>query len=120
MKKSRNFWESFKFALRGAVMVLQSERNARIDLVFALGVLGAACYYQVSWMEWVILILTIVSVLGAEMMNTAVEYMVDMYTQEYHPLAEKAKNAAAGAVLITAIGAFFVGLIIFGPKVFLH
>ena len=120
MKKSRSFWESLGFALCGAVQVFRSERNARIDLVFALGVLGAAWYFQVSQLEWVVIILTISSVLAAEIMNTAVEYLVDLCTLEYHPLAEKAKNAAAGAVLITALGALFVGLIIFGPKIFIH
>ena len=63
------------------------------------------------------MLFAITTVLSAEAFNTAIEYLIDLVSPDYHPLAGKAKDVAAAAVLFTAIGAFFVGLIIFLPKV---
>jgi len=67
--------------------------------------------------ELLILALTIALVLTAEMINTAIEIVVDMFTKEYHPLAKAAKNVAAGAVLISALSAVIVGYLIFYDKI---
>lgn len=66
--------------------------------------------------EWLILIITIVLVMGAEMVNTAIESVVDLASPEIHPLAKKAKDIAAGAVLLFAIASVIIGFIIFVPK----
>ena len=79
-------------------------------------IFAAAAWFAIDKVEWLILILTITMVLSAEIMNSAVEYLVDLSTLEYHHLAKAAKDAAAGAVLITALAAVLVGLIIFGPR----
>ena len=88
----------------------------RIHFVLAILIFAAAAWLKIAKVEWLILILTITMVLGAEIMNSAVEYLVDLSTLEYHHLAKAAKDAAAGAVLVTAIAAVIVGLIILGPR----
>jgi diacylglycerol kinase (ATP) len=72
---------------------------------------------KLNTIELLIVFLTIAMVLTAEMINTAIEAVVDMFTQEYHPLARVAKNVAAGAVLISALNAVIVGYLIFYKKI---
>ncbi len=67
-------------------------------------------------LETAIVVLATVIVIVAEMVNTALEHLVDLVTAEYHPLAAKVKNMAAGAVLAAAVGAAVVGIMIFGPR----
>ncbi|ATW27319.1 diacylglycerol kinase family protein [Candidatus Formimonas warabiya] len=117
VKKSRNFWESLGFAGDGILYSLRTQRNMRIHGLFTLGVLLAALYFHISTTELLILLLTILMVVTLEMINTAVETVVDMYTEEYLLLAKVAKNVAAGAVLLASFGAVIIGAIIFGPKV---
>lgn len=68
--------------------------------------------------EWLIIILAITLVIGAEMVNTAIEYVVDLASPEIHPLAKQAKDVAAGAVLVFAMASVIIGLLIFLPKWF--
>lgn len=72
---------------------------------------------KLNTIELLIVFLTIAMVLTAEMINTAIEAVVDMFTQEYHPLGRVAKNVAAGAVLISALNAVIVGYLIFYKKI---
>ncbi len=74
--------------------------------------------FQLSRTEWCIIVLAVVAVWTAEALNTAFEFLTDVASPEFHPLAGKAKDVAAGAVLLAAIGAVIIGLFIFGPKVF--
>jgi diacylglycerol kinase (ATP) len=117
IKKSRNFWESLGFATDGILYSIRTQRNIRIHSVFALGIVFAAILFHVSRQELLILVLTIVLVITLEIINTAVEAVVDLYTEEYLPLARIAKNVAAGAVLLASLGAIVIGGIIFGPRV---
>jgi diacylglycerol kinase len=73
-------------------------------------------WLQLNTLEWAILVVTIMIVMSAELINTAIEAAVDRVGSEPHPLSKRAKDTAAGAVLIGAIGAVIVGLLIFGPK----
>jgi len=116
MNKSPNLQASLKYALQGIRLVLRRERNLRIHLVISLLVLVLAAWLRLERTDWLILILTMAMVLAAEVMNSAVEYLVDLSTLEYHHLAKAAKDAAAGAVLLTAAAAVLVGLLIFGPR----
>lgn len=75
----------------------------------------AAWWVKLTRWEWAILLLTIGSVIAAEVMNTAIEIVVDLVQPNFHPLAGMAKDVAAGAVLMTAIQAVAVGIVIFGP-----
>jgi diacylglycerol kinase len=106
---------SFKYAFWGVSHVLRTQRNARIHLSVALLVIVAGLWLGLSRTEWAIIALTIGSVLAAESLNTVAEAAVDLATAEYHPLAQIAKDVAAGAVLLMAITAVIVGVLILGP-----
>ncbi len=106
---------SFKYAFRGIWIMLQSQQNAWIHAAATALVCGAGFYFQFTKFEWCWIVLAIVAVWTAEAFNTAFEFLADKISTEYHPLIGKAKDVAAGAVLITAIGAAIVGVIIIGP-----
>jgi diacylglycerol kinase len=114
MRRS-NLLTSFKYALSGVWHVLRTQRNARIHVLVALGVIALGLRLGLSHTEWAILALTIGLVLVAESFNTVAEAAVDLATAEYHPLAKIAKDVAAGAVLLMALAAVIVGLLILGP-----
>jgi diacylglycerol kinase (ATP) len=109
--------QSFVYALRGWQSVIQSEPNARIHLLFSIAVIAMGLGFGVSPSEWRWLVLCIALVLAAEAINTAIESIVDLVSPQQHPLAGKAKDTAAGAVLLLALGAVFIGLSIFLPYV---
>ena len=108
---------SLKFAITGIIDVLKSEANLKIHLLAATIAVGAGGYFSISKTEWCLVVLCIVVVLSAETFNTSIEHLTNLVSPDRHPLAKKTKDAAAGAVLWVAIGAFLVGLIIFLPKV---
>jgi len=93
--------------------------NARIHLLAAVSVVALGIYCQISRMEWIALSICISLVLALEALNTALEYLTDLVSPEFHPLAGKAKDVAAAAVLLVAAGAVVVGLLIFIPRLFL-
>jgi len=105
---------SFGYALAGIKNTVFGERNMRIHVVVMVVALVACALLQCQPMEWCIVITFIVLVLSAELFNTALEAVVDLETRgRRHPLAKKAKDAAAGAVLILAIGAVIAGLTVY-------
>jgi diacylglycerol kinase len=108
--------QSFKFAFQGIADLFRSQPNARIHLAVAVVVVAMGAYLGLSVAEWCMVSLLITLVLALEAVNTALEYLTDLVSPEYHPLAGKAKDAAAGAVLIMTIGAVIGGLLIFLPK----
>ncbi|HKM42967.1 MAG TPA: diacylglycerol kinase family protein [Limnochordia bacterium] len=111
--KHRGLYDSVKDALQGVLHVLRSERNMRIHLVSGLVVLVLARVFGVSRLEFVVLILAIGMMFVAELINTAFEEVVNLITKEYHPLAGIVKNIAAGAVLVAALTALWIGYIVF-------
>lgn len=117
MKKTRSLAESFLCALAGIVYAFKTQRNIKIHFFAAIIVIMLSYMLRLSISEILQVLLTITIVLVAEMINTAIESVVDMYTTEYHPLAKAAKNVAAGAVLISAVNAVIVGYIIFFRKI---
>lgn len=110
--------ESFKYAIKGIQTLFKSEIHAKIHLIFTILVVFMALYFQVSRLEWMFIILSIAFVFSAEAFNTALEQITNLVSPEHHPIAGKVKDLAAGAVLISAIGAAIIGLIIFLPKLF--
>lgn len=96
--------------------MLRTQPNAWFHSGAALGVLGLAAWLEVAPVEWALLALAISMVWSAEAMNTAVESLADAVHPEPHALVGRAKDAAAGAVLIAAIGALAIGVLVFGPK----
>lgn len=112
-------FNSFRYAFKGIADLLKSQPNARIHLVATIGVLTAGAFLELSLNEWCLIILSIAFVFSAEAANTAIEYLTDLVSPDYHPLAGKAKDVAAAAVLLAAIGAAIVGFIIFLPKIWM-
>lgn len=110
--------KSFKFAIDGLKDLFKTQPNAKIHLLVALFVLIAGLLLNISIEEWAILCLTIAIVLAAEAFNTALEYLTDLVSPDFHPLAGKTKDVAAAGVLICAIGAVVVGVLIFGPRIY--
>jgi len=115
--KKRTVAKIFKNALDGIFQTMQTERNFRIQTFIAVIVIIAGLYFQISLVEWLVLIVTVFIVLALELMNTAVEKAVDLVTNQYHPLAKLAKDAAAASVLLFSIGAAIIGVIIFLPRI---
>lgn len=109
---------SFVYAGRGIRTMLASQHNAWIHALATLVVVGFGLALNISRAEWCVLILAIVAVWTAEALNTSLEFLCDVASPEFHPLVEKAKDVAAGAVLSTAIGSALVGLLVFAPHVF--
>jgi diacylglycerol kinase len=109
--------ESFGYAFKGIATLFSTQPNARIHGIVLTLVVTAGFYFKIDKVEWLIIALIAALVLSAEAMNTAVEFVVDLVSPDYHPLAGKAKDVAAAAVLIAAFGAVVVGLIIFLPKI---
>ena len=107
---------SFKYAFKGIGDLFMNTPNARIHLFMGVAVVICGFVFEISINEWCFCILSIFLVLAAEAFNSAIEYLTDLVSPEYHVLAGKTKDAAAGGVLLTSIGAAIVGTIIFLPK----
>lgn len=113
MKKRFSIIDSFKCAYKGIIFVFQHERNMRIHLVAALYVAFFSAFYSFSKSEIVLLVITCALVMIFEVLNTSIEVIVDKVSPKYSPLAKVAKDAAAGAVLLSAIMAIIVGIVLF-------
>ncbi|MGD0621972.1 MAG: diacylglycerol kinase family protein [Thermacetogeniaceae bacterium] len=111
----RSFKMSFRDALSGMGYCLSTQRNMQVHMVVAVAVLVAAWLLKLSRLEWALLLFAISFVMAAEMFNTALERTVDLFVDNYHPLARLAKHIAAGAVLVSALNAAVVGVLIFLP-----
>jgi diacylglycerol kinase len=107
-----NFLSSFRHAWAGIAYVVCTQRNARIHLAVAVVVIGLGLWVGLTLTQWAVVAVVAGMVLAAEWLNTAVEAIVDLATPDYHPLAKVAKDAAAGAVLLTAIIAVVVGVLL--------
>ncbi|ATP39470.1 UDP kinase [Solibacillus sp. R5-41] len=113
----RKFFRSFTYAVQG-ILTATKEQNLRFHMMSTLVVVIAGIVTVLSVTEWLILTLIIALVIGAEMINTAIERVVDLSSPEIHPLAKDAKDIAAGAVLVFASASVIIGLLIFLPKWF--
>ena len=110
--------KSFSFAFQGLRTFWKEEHNASVHVFATLLVILAGIYFEVSEMEWCLLIFSVILVIAAECFNSALEKLCDLVTVEYHPVIKKVKDLSAAAVLLCALGAAFVGLIVFIPHVF--
>ncbi len=109
------FCASFGHACRGIVFAFRSQRNFRIHLLAATLVLVAAFAFKLSRTEIILLLLTSILVITAELLNTAIEYVLNLLEARHHPVVKTAKDVAAGGVLLTVGASILVGLMIFGP-----
>ena len=111
--------KSFGYAFEGVWNTVKSERNMQIHLGFTVCVIIPGFIFGITKTEWLICLVLFGQVMSLELVNTALEACVDVATDEWKPLAKKAKDAAAGAVLVSAIIAAVIGLWIFIPRLFL-
>ncbi len=107
--------QSFAYAFRGIAQLLRTEANARIHALAAVAVVAAGFSIGIDRFEWLAIVLAVTAVWCAEAFNTAIESVCDAVSQDHHPKIERAKDIAAGAVLLAAIGSVGVGIIVFGP-----
>ena len=110
---------SFGHALRGVGAALRSELHLRFHALATAAVVGLGFYYGIARLEWALVALAVAGVWTAELVNTAVEALTDLASPHYHALAGRAKDVAAGAVLLAALGALVVGGLVFGPHLFI-
>lgn len=105
----------FRDAFAGVAYALRTQPNARFHAASTVAVLLVSLWLRISRLEWAAIALAITLVWTAELINTAVEAAVDLASPEHNPLASVAKDVAAGAVLVAAVGSVAVGLLILGP-----
>ena len=106
---------SFRYAFQGWGYVLRTQRNAWIHSAIATAVFIVGIWLQLPARDWAVIILTAALVFSAEFINTAIEAVVDLATEEHHPLAKIGKDVGAAAVLVAALAAVLIGLLILGP-----
>lgn len=115
--KSKKLINSFKYAIEGIWKSFKTERNMKIHIFVMILVIIAGILLKINKYEWIICVLCFAMVIGGELLNTAIETVVDMAMPYKNEKAKIAKDIAAGAVLVFAIGAAICGLIIFVPKI---
>ena len=113
----RSRLQSFRHAIRGIGLMLKSQHNAWIHATATVFILLIGGFFGLTPPEWCWLAIAIMAVWTAEALNTALEFLADVASAEFHPSVEKAKDVAAGAVLIAATGATVIALLILGPYI---
>lgn len=116
-QKKRRLVRSFGYAINGIRTAIVKERNLQIHVGMAITAVLCGFIFQITKVEWLFIILAIGGTFTAEMMNSAIERVVDLSTEDFHPLARDAKDMAAGAVLLFALTSVVIGIVIFVPKV---
>ncbi|MCX7842636.1 MAG: diacylglycerol kinase [Clostridia bacterium] len=111
--KNRNLIESFNNAINGIIYTIKNERNMKIHIAAAGIVLLSSLYFELERVEFLIVCLTVALVIICELINTAMELLVDIIVDVYHPKARIIKDVAAGAVIVSAFVALLVGYFIF-------
>jgi diacylglycerol kinase (ATP) len=115
--KPKSWAKSANLAIEGIIYSVKTQRHMQYHLFVALAVLILSLVLDISRIQFILLCVAIVLVLITEMMNTAIEVVVDMISDTYHPLAKIAKDVAAGVVLIASIGALTLAYLILYPAV---
>jgi diacylglycerol kinase (ATP) len=110
---------SFRYAGVGIYNLFRYENNARIHLIACIVAVIAGIFFQISPLEWSLIVIQIALVWSAEAFNTAIEKLADLVSADYHPVIKIVKDTAAAGVLILAISAVIVGAVVFIPKVLL-
>ena len=112
------FVRSFSYALQGIVYTVKTQRNMQIHVAAAGIVLAAAWWLQIPRSDVLLVFFSIALVTALELVNTAIEAVVDLASPTWHPQAKIAKDAAAGAVLVAALVSVVIGVMIFGPPLY--
>lgn len=119
LHKSKSILNSFSYAFSGLFTAIKQERNLKIHLCFIILITIIGIIVKLSETEWIICILLFGLVVSAELINTAIESVVDLASPETHNLAKQAKDVASSAVLVLAITSIIIGTIIFLPKIYI-
>ena len=109
---------SFGHAGRGVWSALRTEVHLRFHALATVVVIGLGFYCHIARLEWALVAISVAGVWSTELVNTAIEALTDLASPAWHPLAGTAKDGAAGAVLLAALGALVVGALVFGPYFF--
>ncbi len=107
--------KSCGYACHGILFVIRSQRNFRLHVLAGFLVCGAALFFHFSRVEFILLLLTVCLVLMGELLNTALEFLLNFVEARMHPTVRLAKDTAAGAVLIAVVGSIVIGCLLFGP-----
>jgi len=117
MVYDKSLSRSFGYSLEGFLHALRQNRNLRIHLIVAMVVVILSIFFRINKYEMSILGVVVLLVISSEMINTAIEEMVNLITQEHRKEARIAKDVAAGMVLVAAVGSVIIGSIIFTPYI---
>ncbi len=112
-----DFRRSFLFALQGLRTALSTERNIKVMLAVGICAVGAGLVLRIDLLSWAVILLCCGSVISAELLNTAIETVVDLVSPEFHPLAGRAKDIAAAAVWVLCLVVGAVGLAVFAHAI---
>ena len=112
-KEHPTFIRSFRYAIEGFIAAVATERNIKVQLAVGVAAIIAGIALKIDALSWVLVVMCIGMVLFAELVNTSIEAVVDLATDELHPLAKRAKDIAAAAVIVLAVTAAIVGLIVY-------
>ena len=107
------FLRSFGYAIQGFVTAVRTERNIKVQLAVGTATFIAGLFVGLNWLEWCIVTVCIGLVIFGELVNTSIEAIVDLATQEMHPLAKRAKDIAAASVFVLSVAAAVVGVLVF-------
>lgn len=107
---------SFRYAFAGLGYVLRTQHNAWLHALASVGVLAVGLWVELSRLEWALIVLAMALVWAAEIVNTALEALVNLASPQPHPLARIAKDCSAAAVLVMAGAAAVIGVLILGPS----
>ncbi len=116
LELARGVLASCTHAVEGILFAARSQRNFRIHLLAAAGVLAAGAALRFSRLEMILLILTVSLVIVGEMFNTALEFLLNLLEARNHPAVRAVKDIAAGAVFMTVAGSVAAGILLFGPR----
>src|SRR3990167_11184892 len=115
--QNHSLFQSVKFAVNGIKIATRYNRNIRIHFLIAISVLISCFVLEMKLVEIAVISMIILLVISAEMINTAIEEVIDLVTKDYREEAKFAKDVSAGMVLIVASGSIAIGLLIFAPHI---
>jgi len=113
----KNIFNSFKYALEGVIYTFKNEINFVIQFSIFIIIIGAGIIFKITRIEWIVILLLSTFVLSLELINTAFEVLVDLTIEDYHDLAKKSKDIAAGSVFIMSLFSALIGILIFYPYI---
>ena len=113
----KRFFRSFKYSIEGLDYAYKNEQSMTIHVFISIAIIVMGLFFKITSIEWLIVFVIIGVVMGTELLNTAIEAVVDLVSPEKHPLAKIAKDTASAAVFVYSMIALVAGLIVFLPKI---